>query len=288
MAILRSGLCSRKLLYGWLTLLCYLMISPVQAQEMPDKSQYTMSNRPPRELLRPLSPDRPDVTESPYTVDTGYFQVEMDALGFTQDAGQEQVESLRVAPLILKLGLSNNVDFQVGFNPYSFTRTTLENGTITEEQSAVPDLTFRVKINLSGNDSGSTAFALLPFLTIPTRGPGKVEGGIIFPFTTELGGGWGLGSSATVGLFGNKADDSYHTEVVNTLVLDHDITAELGGFVEFVSVLSTEQNSSWIATGNAGLTYALTPDLLLDASIRLGLTPAAEDKNISLGMTVRF
>jgi hypothetical protein len=288
MAILGSGLCSRKLLYGWLTLLCCLMISPVQAQEMPDKSQYTMSNRPPRELLRPLSPDRPDVTESPYTVDTGYYQVELDALGFKQDAGQEQVESLRVAPMLLKLGLSNNVDFQVGFNPYNFTRTTLENGTIKEERSVVPDLTFRVKINLFGNDSGSTAFALLPFITVPIHGSGRVEGGVVFPFATEIGGGWSLGSSASVNFFGNKADDGYHTEFLNTLVLGHDITDELGGFVEFVSVLSTEQSSSWVATGNVGLTYALTPDLLLDASIRLGLTPAAEDKNISLGMTVRF
>ena len=32
----------------------------------------------PRSAMRPLSTDRPDTTESPYTVDAGHFQMEMD------------------------------------------------------------------------------------------------------------------------------------------------------------------------------------------------------------------
>ncbi|WP_218081075.1 transporter [Anthocerotibacter panamensis] len=250
-----------------------------------DKHQYTLSNRPPKELLRPLSPDRPDVTESAYTVDTGYFQLELDILALNQDA---TVESLQVAPLLFKLGLSNNVDLQLGFSPYSLTRTRSERGEVVEEQAVTPDLTLRLKVNLWGNDDGPTAFALLPFITVPTQNTGSVEGGLILPFAAELTEGWSLGSSTTVAFFANAADSGYHTEFVNTLVLSHELTAELGGFVEFVSVLSTEQGSSWVASGNAGLTYALTPDLLVDIGIRLGLTSAAEDQNVFLGMTLRF
>ncbi len=32
-----------------------------------------------------LSPDRPDKTESPYTLDAGHFMVEMDFVTFTHD-----------------------------------------------------------------------------------------------------------------------------------------------------------------------------------------------------------
>ena len=35
--------------------------------------------------MRDLSPDRPDATESPYTVDAGHYQLEMDFANFTYD-----------------------------------------------------------------------------------------------------------------------------------------------------------------------------------------------------------
>src|SRR5687767_13300570 len=42
-----------------------------------DKSQYTLFNPVPRDMRRELSPDRPDRTESPFTVDAGHVQVEL-------------------------------------------------------------------------------------------------------------------------------------------------------------------------------------------------------------------
>src|SRR5207247_8308607 len=45
-----------------------------------DKRHYTLFNPTPRELMREMNTDRPDKTESPYTVDAGHFQVEADVL----------------------------------------------------------------------------------------------------------------------------------------------------------------------------------------------------------------
>jgi hypothetical protein len=39
-----------------------------------DKSAFSLFNPTPRELMREMSTDRPDTTESPYTVDAGHFQ----------------------------------------------------------------------------------------------------------------------------------------------------------------------------------------------------------------------
>ncbi|WP_375396658.1 hypothetical protein [uncultured Sphingomonas sp.] len=39
-----------------------------------DKSQYTLFDPTPRAAMRPFSTDRPDTTESPYTVDAGIFR----------------------------------------------------------------------------------------------------------------------------------------------------------------------------------------------------------------------
>ena len=51
----------------------------------PDKSTYNLFNPTPRELMREMSTDRPDQTESPYTVDAGHFQMEMDFVKATFD-----------------------------------------------------------------------------------------------------------------------------------------------------------------------------------------------------------
>ena len=83
-----------------------------------DKSGYSLANPVPPALLRELSTDRPDQTESPYTVDAGHFQVEMDFFNYTADRDTAGGADLRarawsVAPLNLKLGLTNRLDVQL-------------------------------------------------------------------------------------------------------------------------------------------------------------------------------
>src|SRR2546423_6881645 len=63
-----------------------LLIAPQPAERpMVDKSRYTLFNPTPRSLMRELSADRPDITETPYTVDAGHFQLEMDILRYSYD-----------------------------------------------------------------------------------------------------------------------------------------------------------------------------------------------------------
>jgi len=49
----------------------------------PDKSQYTLFNPTPIDLLRPYNTDRPSKTDSPLTIDTGVFQIEGDVASWT-------------------------------------------------------------------------------------------------------------------------------------------------------------------------------------------------------------
>src|SRR5688572_24804065 len=73
-----------------------------------DKSGYTFANPVPAAELRELSTDRPDQTESPYTVDAGHFQVESDLVNYTRDRdGNIRTTDLSLAALNLKVGLTN-------------------------------------------------------------------------------------------------------------------------------------------------------------------------------------
>src|SRR5258708_7832686 len=108
-------------------LLFLLAHEPVGAAEngaTPDKSAFNLFNPVPQDLMRELAPDRPDQTESPYTVDAGHFQLEMDFANFTYNkTDSETLRAWNIAPLNIKLGLVNNVDLQFVYDNYLRVRT---------------------------------------------------------------------------------------------------------------------------------------------------------------------
>ena len=54
------------------------------------KRAYTLFKPVPKVLMRSLSTDRPDATESAYSVDAGHFQVETDVLRLGRSRFEEQ------------------------------------------------------------------------------------------------------------------------------------------------------------------------------------------------------
>src|SRR5688572_30011950 len=73
-----------------------------------DKRSYSLFNPTPDHLLRDLSTDRPDKTESPYTVDAGRIQIETDLVAYTHDR-QDGIttRAFDVLPFNLKIGLTS-------------------------------------------------------------------------------------------------------------------------------------------------------------------------------------
>jgi hypothetical protein len=257
-----------------------------------DKTQYHLFNPTPRELLRPLTTDRPDVTESPITVDAGRFQVEMDIVNYTRDSeGGVRSESFVAGSLNLKAGLLHNVDLQVIVDSYVRERTRVAPGPATTADG-FGDITTRLKINLWGNDGGATALGVMPFLKVPTASDGlgnnSVEGGLIVPFAFELPAGWSAGVMAEFDFLKNSTGDGYHTEFLNTVSLGRDIVGDLAGYVEFVSVVTTETGADWRGFLSLGLTYGLCPNSQLDLGVIVGLNRAAEDVNPFLGFSFRY
>ncbi|MEO6588480.1 MAG: transporter [Pyrinomonadaceae bacterium] len=275
----------------WLGISLFMTMSPlVRAAE---KSGYTLLNPVPAALMRELSTDRPDLTESAYTVDAGHFQIEMDVVNYSHNrADSVRTETLGIAPLNLKAGLCNNVDFQLVLEPYTSVRIKDEKNGTVERHRGFGDITPRVKINLWGNDSGPTALALMPFVKFPSNqdnlGNDAVEGGLIVPFACELPAGWGMGATSALGCMEDASGGGHHPEFVNSIAFGHDIAGKLAGYIEFFSLVSTDDNARWIGSVDCGFTYALTADIQLDAGINIGVTSSAPDFNPFLGLAWRF
>jgi len=260
---------------------------------LPNKGGYNLFNPTPRELMRELTPDRPDKTESPYTVDAGHFQLEMDVVTFTLNrSNDERIETWNVAPVNIKIGLLNDIDLQFIFGNYLNVGTEDRQTHKMTTQSGVGDLTTRLKINLWGNDGGQTAFGVMPFVKFPTNtdhlGNDAVEGGVIFPLAVKLPAGWDLGLETGSSFLRNEQDRGYHAAFVNMATVGRELIGKLGGYIEFFSSVSTERGSSWVGTVDLGLTYGLTDNVQLDAGVNLGVTHSADDVNAFTGFTVRF
>jgi hypothetical protein len=263
------------------------------AELPPDKSGFNLFRPTPDALLREMATDRPDKTESAYTVDAGHYQIEMDLLSYACDRSEhETVRALSIAPINLKVGVLNHVDLQLVVESYNIQWTKDRAKPSSARLAGFGDLLFRCKTNLWGNDGGPSALSVMPFVKIPTNqrglGNGALEGGIIFPFAMELPADWGLGAQAEMDHLQDAGSSDYHQEFINTITVSHDIVGKLGGYVELFSNVSTEAGAEWIATFDFGFTYAATRDIQLDAGMNIGLTDAADDFNPFVGISLRY
>lgn len=258
-----------------------------------DKSGYHLFNPTPRELMRPLSTDRPDKIESPHTVDAGHVQIETDFVSWTENwEGSERTRTWGGPNPNIKFGLLNNLDIQFAFESYLSERGRNKAERHSWKRSGIGDTEVRLKLNVVGNDGGSFAAALLPYVHLPTSrtglGSSKVEGGMLLPMGIELPGDWGLGLQVGVHVVEGEETSGYQAEFEQAIGLARDIVGKLAGYVEFYSAIPTESQRGWVATVDVGLTYALSDDIQLDCGVNMGVTPAADDWNPFAGITIRF
>lgn len=241
--------------------------------------------------MRELSTDRPDKTESAYTVDAGHFQVEMDLVSVARDLDQgSRVDEWGFANMNLKVGLLNQVDLQIIVPTHQRIRTRTAAGSTTD--SGVGDLSTRLKINLWGNDGGTTAFAIMPFARWPTASSSlaahrSVEGGFINLLAVELPADFSLGLMSEFDFVRSAGPSGYDTEFVHTITLGHDIWGKLAGYVEFWSLVGTH-GGDWQGTLDLGFTYSVSEDLQLDLGINLGVTRSAPDYQPFIGVSWRY
>ena len=227
-----------------------------------------------------MSTDRPDTTESPYTVDAGHFQFEMEIAAWAKDGRERE---LTLGELNAKVGLNACTDLQVVLPFY----TQVRNG-----GEGFGDVQIRLKRNLWGNDEGSTALALMPFIKLPTAhgdlGNDELEGGLIVPFGFEGPAGWACAVMAEGDIEADEDGSGHHFTAVTSATTSHEVTENTGVFFELVSVLSAESGADWEAYFNTGMTWAVTPTWQVDGGVRLGLTDASTDFTPFLGLSTKF
>jgi len=273
-----------------------LLATPLLAA---DKSQYGLANPTPDGLLRDLTTDRPDLTESPITVDAGRLQTEVNAFGFSRqraDGDGIETDTYDYAVTNLRIGVTHNSEINVVWQPYGIVRTRPGSGMGSSEEDGIGGLEIRGKLNLFGNDTfetpGDTALALLPFVSLPTDSsngvsPEDVEGGIFVPFAAVLPLGFGLGINGGVTAAKDERGSGYHAEAVASAALSYEWGDRLGTYYEIATVLGTDDPRGDVLLVGTGFTYAVTSNFQLDGGVNFGVTSASDRVNPFVGLTWR-
>lgn len=255
--------------------------TPIAAtEEQADKTQYNLFNPTPRELMRELSPDRPDATESPLTVDAGHYAFEVSLSDWRRDNGDDAYTLMSTN---FKVGLTNTTDLQFVFDTYSWEDPATGSGA-----EGIGDIQLRLKYNLWGNDGGDSALALFPVVKIPTGtalSNDEWEGGLIVPFSTSLCDRVGLGLMAEFDAVYDGDTRSHVFEFLHSAVLGIDLTERLGTFVEYIGITG---DTPYQAYGAGGFTFSVSDDLVLDCGAQVGMNNPAEELGVFAGFTRRF
>jgi hypothetical protein len=291
-----------------------VLISTHAADTTPeDKSHYTLFNPTPRESMRAWRTDRAGT--SPYTIDAGHFEVDLTLLAYGYDEHeilivnnaftafsrvQIRSDAWRYGAITTKIGLANWLDAEVAFVPYQ-TITSEPDQIVRDEVTGRPvirrttrsgfsDVVSRLKLNLWGNDGGTTALSVSGNVKFPTAsddlGNGQFEGGPSVEFAAQIPWGFELRINGAANLYDDDRDNR-QAAVGGLLSLSHQIVGNLQGYALFDATAFTS-GDDWIGSVRAGLNYRIAKDIELYIGNSFGVTDDAFDYEPFIGVAARF
>lgn len=257
-----------------------------------DSAHFSWRKPVPRNRLRELQPDRPGITESPFTVDAGHLQVEMDALRLLNSGSgdEDRTREWHAAYTMLKFGLSRRTDIQVEMPLYSVAKQkSIGSDEWDERHSGFGDVTLRVKHNFVGDDQqGTFAMSVIGYARLPSGGAvgdGATEYGVVLPIDVELNDKMNLEAQLETAIDYDREQASRYVRLVPSAALEYDFAKRVGIITEGVAQWNTEQRR-WLASVNIAPIFKVNDNLQLDIGTHLALNRLS-DHQYFVGFTVR-
>ncbi len=222
------------------------------------------------------------VTESPHTIAPGRIRVEMDGIRVSldrADAAGNTYSATAVASTIVSTGLTDTVDLQAGID--LFIRQKVEFRGLSDRDSGLGDLLFRVKWTFWKDDRRGIAWAVIPYVRVPSRTGGIAQSekgwGFIVPAEFNLGGGAILGAMFQSDHTRKTGGGGYDSTWTLSAYASRPLTKRIGVYAETALTLPSSGFSDWEGMIGAGATYQLFEHLWFDYQIERGLSDRAAE-----------
>jgi hypothetical protein len=261
----------------------------------PNKNQYWLLNPVPAEEMRSFNTDRPTKANVPYTVDAGHFQYETDLVNFTHQvigSVHTNTNTIMAPNPTFKVGVTNNADVEVNVpvaGIHTFGSSTVPSSTVW----GIGDTFVRAKVNLWGNDGGSSAAALIPFVKAPSApigiGNGAVEEGLIAPLALSLPHDFILLLVPEIDALKNGVDNSRHGNFIFDVNLSREVTKNVTAYVELWSDYNDDPAvKTTQASFDVALAWVVIPNVQLDVGANFGLNSVTPAVQVYTGLSQRF
>ena len=239
----------------------------------------------------PICTDRPTKANAVCTVPVGKWQLESSADSWSRmEADGAETKVLTLGSSVVKIGLSDRSDLQVGFTPYVHSETRA--GGIESSASGAGDVTVRYKHRLTA-DEARVQVALIPFAKLPTAagdiGNGKVEGGLAVPISISTGGPVSVVLGPEVDLLADADGEGRHLALVNLVNVSAPVAKGLTLYGELWTMTNFDPADNVTqASANAALAWLASDRVQLDMGANVGLARHTADLELYAGASVRF
>lgn len=252
-----------------------------QETESDSKRSYNLFNPVPKKEMRDFSIDRPDVTESPVTVDAGHFQFEGDMFKVIKANQGLSYRAINIVNGLYKMGLSDSWDIHIGLELYNIYQDPEEN----TYAKGYGNTTIRLKRNLWGNNGDTkTALGIIPYATFPTSPVDTdIVFGVGFPFSYTLTDSYSAGAQFQFDFIPDENGD-HSLSYLQTVVFGGTLAGNFDFYVEGLGIFSSTVTTY---SANGGIIYNATDNVKIDIATNLGLVDEAPTR-LYLGLSFRI
>jgi Putative MetA-pathway of phenol degradation len=271
------------------------------ATEAPDKSPFNLSHPTPGDQLRSMDTDRPNITNTPHTIDAGHLQIETGVFDYMYYRDHSPGDNVRrddfaFGEFNFRLGVLNNLEINAVVNTYDITAAHDYDGGTSLHAGSFGDTVIGAKLNLWGDDSPDetwvTALAVQPQFKLPTAsdsvGNGRFEFEVPFPFLMNLPEGFHLGLQPGVSYQRNSTDTGYVTGFPSAISLDRVLICNIDVYLEYACDPTDEPHAKTEQTIDVGGTYPLNDNVVLDTGLNFGMNSASPNIEWVAGISIRI
>lgn len=237
--------------------------------------------------------ERPGINTPPCVMAPGRVSVETSIVDWTRDdSGGTRSDTVLIGDTLVRLGLSDRVEAQVGWTPFGHNR--MRSAGSVDVADRVGDVSIGMKALLTepGSDA-KFSMAAVPFATLPVgrtpTGAGDWGAGVVLPMAYQLSDTVGLAVTPEVDAAVDGDGDGRHLAYSAAAGLSYTLTSSVTATAEF-QALRDNDPAMHVTQTKAALSFAYlaTPDTQFDVFGAAGLNRNTPDMQLYAGISHRF
>ena len=232
--------------------------------------------------VAPIEPDRPDVTNGTHIVDVGLLQMEVGVQHARMGSSQRSVGT----PLTVRVGVLEWLEARVSTDGFLYQTDT------SSSVSGAGNVQVGAKVRLFADPGGIPVLSILPTVNLPVASVSKGLGSGDSDVTVTVLTGTDLGRTSHIdfnygiGAIGAGQARPHFAQHLVSVSVSHSVTEQLSPYIEGFWFSRQDPDGGPVFSVDAGLTQAFTARLAVDGGVAVGLTHAAPDLAVFVGMSV--